>query len=323
MLTSIEKTRPSKLIPSRLRPGDTIAIISPAAPTENPDELFLKGLRLLEEQGFQAKLMPHAKNRDAYLAGTDAERANDLTEAFLDPEVKAILCARGGYGCSRILPLLDLSLIQKNPKIFIGFSDVTVLHLAFYQQAGLTGFYGPMLTSNLIHPEPFSQQCLLNMITAQHKVPYEIPNTESYHCLQPGTIEAPLIGGNLTLLASLCGTPYQPQTQGHILFIEDWKESYYSIDRQFQQMKLAGLFDGIKGLLFCDFSSMDDTEPSPPFSLGELFQRLTPFLQEKQIPIGLGFSVGHGEQTGTLPIGIQTRFNATAGTLTLLESPVL
>ncbi len=312
----------SKQIPAKLSVGDTIAVISPAAPTESPDKNFKKGIQLLKKQGFQVKLMPNAKKKDAYLAGSDAQRASDLEAAFLDPEVKAILCARGGYGCSRLPPLLDLSIIKKNPKIFIGFSDVTVLHTAFYQETGLTGFYGPMLTSNLINPEPLSEKALFDIICAKNEIPYTLPNNAPYTCIQTGIAEAPMIGGNLTLLAALCGTPYQAQTQGHILFIEDWKEQYYSIDRQIQQMKMAGLFDDIKGLLFCDFSSMDDCEPNPPFDLSELFRRLTPELQGKNIPIGTGFSVGHGEETGTIPIGIHTRFDADAGTLTLLESPV-
>jgi muramoyltetrapeptide carboxypeptidase len=272
---------------------------------------------LLEAAGFNVKFSPSARKKQLYLAGSDTERLQDLHDAFRDPSVDGILCARGGYGCMRLLPQLDFDLIAQNPKAFIGFSDVTALLLPFYQRSALSGFYGPMLTSNLVHGEPYSQAALLEMLTGTLAPPYEVPNRDAYRSFQSGIVEAPLIGGNLSLLAALCGTPYQPDTRGHILFIEDWKEKYYTLDRQFQQLKLAGLLDGIVGLLLCDFSEID---PEPEQSLPDFLQALLAFVD---VPKGYGFSVGHGEQTATLPIGIQARFDAAAGTLTLLESPVL
>jgi muramoyltetrapeptide carboxypeptidase len=166
--------------------------------------------------------MPNAAKKRLYLAGTDAERLADLHQAFEDPTVNGILCARGGYGSMRLLPNLDFDLIARNPKVFIGFSDITALLLPFYQRCGLLGFYGPMLTSNLVHNEPYSQAELLKLIGQPPiALPYEIPNRDLYHCYQPGMAEGRLIGGNLSLLAALCGTPYQPDTRDHILFIED------------------------------------------------------------------------------------------------------
>ncbi len=313
------------MIPTKapaLHPGDTIAIVSPAGatPIEPADSVkpdpFDQGIALLEQVGFRVKLMPHAKNKRLYLAGTDAERLSDLQAAFTDPAVKGILCARGGYGCTRLLPHLDFALIRQNPKVFIGFSDITALLLPIYQQTGLIGFYGPMLTSNLIHNEPYSQSQLLSMVQGQNKAPYSIPNQNAYQCFQPGIAQGRLIGGNLSLLTALCGTPFQPRTEGHILFIEDWHEKYYTLDRQFQQLKMAGLLDGIAGLLLADFSEIE-TEPEQ--TLPEFLQTLTAFLK---VPVGFGFSVGHGEQTATLPIGCLAEFNAASGTLTLLENPV-
>ncbi len=302
-----------------LHPGDTIAIVSPAGATPiepaKPDP-FAQGIALLEQAGFRVKLMPNAKNKRLYLAGTDAERLSDLQAAFADPEVKGILCARGGYGCTRLLPHLDFALIQQNPKVLIGFSDITALLLPIYQQTGLIGFYGPMLTSNLIHNEPYSQSQLLQLIQGNTKAPHSIPNQNPYQCFQPGIAQGRLIGGNLSLLTALCGTPFQPKTEGHVLFIEDWHEKYYTLDRQFQQLRMAGLFDGITGLLLADFSEIE-TEPEQ--TLPEFLQALTAFLK---VPVGFGFSVGHGEQTATLPIGCLAEFNATTGTLTLLENPV-
>lgn len=304
--------------PPPLRPGDTIAVISPASPTVEPPEAFDNGITLLEEAGFRVKLMPHARHKHLYLGGTDAQRLADLHAAFTDPEVRAILSARGGYGCMRLLPHLDFSLIQAHPKLLIGFSDLTSLLLPLYGRCGLVGLYGPMLTSNLIHDEPFSQQGLFDLACQRISFPAVVPNTDRYYQFQPGTAEAPLIGGNLSLLAALCGTPYQPDTRGHLLFIEDWKEKYYSLDRQFQQLHLAGLLDGIAGLILCDFS---DITPEPELALPDFLRTLMQDLQIR-VPCGYGFSVGHGPQTATLPIGTSARWEAESGTLTLLESPV-
>lgn len=307
--------------PKALKPGDTIAIISPAGATptntaQGEPDAFEQGASLLQAAGFRVKMMPNAKNKRLYLAGSDAERLADLHAAFQDPQVGGILCARGGYGCMRLLPHLDFELVRQNPKVFVGFSDVTALLIPFYQQSGLVGFYGPMLTSNLLNGEPYSQQELFKLLKGGHSVPHTVPNRDAYHCYRPGMAEGRLIGGNLSLLAALCGTPWQPKTAGHILFIEDWKEKYYSLDRQFEQLKLAGLFDGIAGLLLCDFS---DIEPEPEQDLATFLKDLTSFLK---VPAGYGFSVGHGEQTATLPIGVMAQFNAETGTLKLLETAV-
>jgi muramoyltetrapeptide carboxypeptidase len=307
---------PSSVIkPRALKPGSTLAVISPAGAT--PDrQAFANGLALLEQAGYRVKLMPNAQNKRMYLAGTDAERLTDLHAAFSDPEVDGILCARGGYGCMRLLPYLDFERVRQNPKLFIGFSDITALLVPFYQRTGLMGFYGPMLTSNLVHDEPFSRSELLKLVSQSVQTPYLIPNQDSYQAYLPGVAEGRLIGGNLSLLSALCGTPYQPDTRGHILFIEDWKEKYYSLDRQFQQLKMAGLFERITGLLLCDFS---DIEPEPELNLSDFLKELTGFLG---VPVGYGFSVGHGSQTATLPIGCAAQFDAGSGTLTLLEAPV-
>lgn len=299
-----------------LKPGAVVAVISPAAPTQDAEQTFQAGLHYLEAQGYRPKLMPNARNKQAYLAGSDQERLADLHAAFADPEVEGILCARGGYGCMRLLPQVDFGLIAQNPKVFIGFSDVTALHIAFYQEAGLRGFYGPMLTSNLVYPEEFlSGNLLFPVVKGGIELPYTVPNHDPYHCLNPGEATAPLLGGNLSLLAALCGTPWQPKTAGHILFIEDWKEQYYTLDRQIQQLRLAGLFDNIAGLLFCD---MSEITPEPDYPLEKLLQDLT---QDLGVPVGYGYSIGHGKVTATLPYGCRASFNATTGTLTLLELP--
>ena len=310
--------------PRPLQPGDTIAVLSPAAPTPlerdaEGQDAFERGIALLEAEGFRVKLMPNARGQNLYLAGTDTQRLADLHAAFADPDVSAILCARGGYGCMRLLPGLDFELVKKNPKILVGFSDVTALLNPLHQRCGLVGFYGPMLTSNLVQNEPYSQSELFKMLRGDMAAGASIVNRDAYHCIHAGVAEAPLVGGNLSLLAALCGTPYQPSTEGCILFIEDWKEKYYSLDRQFQQLKMAGMLDGLAGLLLCDFSEIEE---EPGMALPDFLCSLIRELLPQHIPAGYGFSVGHGEQTATFPIGCRVRFDAGAGSVTLLESPV-
>ncbi|MBK8191003.1 MAG: LD-carboxypeptidase [Vampirovibrionales bacterium] len=317
-----ETTPPSRLFPAALRRGDCVAVISPAAPTpvasDGSGDAFDRGVALLQTRGFQPKLMPNARSQRYYLAGDDAQRLDDLHAAFADPEVRAILCARGGYGCTRLLSQIDYDLIRANPRILIGFSDVTALHLANYQRTGLIGFYGPMLTSNLIDEDPFNEDALWPLVMGEAPTPYPVPSQAAYHPISGGVAEGPLTGGNLSLLAALCGTPFQPQTRGHLLFIEDWRESYYSLDRQFQQLRMAGLFADIRGLILCDFSEMDD----PLQATYPLERFFADVLGDFGVPAGFGLSVGHGALTATLPIGVRARFDADAGRLTLLESPV-
>jgi muramoyltetrapeptide carboxypeptidase len=177
------------------------------------------------------------------------------------------------------------------------------------------GFYGPMLTSNLSNGEPYSQSELFGLLRGSKAFPHVVPNRDPYFTYRDGVAEGRLIGGNLSLLTALCGTPYQPDTREHILFIEDWKECYYTLDRQFQQLRMAGLFDHVRGVILCDFSQIE-TESDWP--LPDFLKSLTDFLK---VPVGYGFSVGHGEETATLPIGCMARFDAATGQLTLLESP--
>ncbi len=299
-----------------LNSGDTLAIISPAGVSQ-PEAIGV-GVAYIESLGLKAKVMPHARDSRYYLAGSDEDRLADLHAAFADPAVKGILAARGGYGCMRLLPQVDWELIRTNPKVFIGFSDLTSILLPMFERTGLIGFHGPMLTSNLIEGDAYTRSELWKMVMGQNRYPYEVPNIRPYECFNPGKAEGRLIGGNLSLLTSLCGTPYQPNTQGAILFIEDWHEKYYSLDRQFQQLRLAGIFDGIAGLILGDFTEIEDSWDA--YSISDLLRDLT---RDINAPIGYGFPVGHGDQTATLPIGANARFEASSGRLEILSAPVV
>jgi muramoyltetrapeptide carboxypeptidase len=307
--------------PKGLPLGSTIAIISPAAPSTEAQ--FNEGVAWLEGAGYQVRIMPHALKRWGYMGGSDAQRLDDFVNAMEDPSVDGILCARGGYGSGRLLPQLPWQRWRDESlpcKLLMGFSDITMLHNALYQELGWITFYSPMLTSNLLNTEQaFTRQEWLKAIspTCWESLPYALNNQDAYECLRPGTAEGILRGGNLSLIASLCGTSWQPDFTGAIVVIEDWKETYYTLDRQFTQLLQAGIFDGAAGVLFADFSKIEEEDPHP------LGQHLGWLCQALPIPMGYGFTIGHGVQTLTLPLGVKGCFDASAGCVTILESPLL
>jgi muramoyltetrapeptide carboxypeptidase len=305
--------------PKALQKGHTIAIVSPAAPSTEAD--LTQGIAWLESCGYHVKLMAHAHLHEGYMAGTDEQRLADLIEAIEDPTIDAILCARGGYGSGRLLPFLPWQRWKSENlacKLVMGFSDITMLHTAFFQELGWVSYYSPMLTSNLVHESGvFTRGQWRRFLDASTftELPVELPNQDAYHCLNAGVAEGISRGGNLSLLAALCGTPWQPHFKDAVVVIEDWKERYYTLDRQFTQLLQAGVFNGAKGLLFADFSQIEE-DPIRP-----LGKQLAWLCQDLELPMGYGFSIGHGAQTATLPLGVKIRFDARAGHVTLLESP--
>lgn len=307
-------------LPKALKHGDTLGIISPAAPSSA--ESIETGKTYLESLGFRVKLLPNVLAENYYVAGTVEQRLSDFHQAFLDDEINGILCARGGYGAMHLLPHIDWQIVKNNAKVFIGFSDITVLLLEMAKKANLLGFHGPMLTSNLIENNVHTQAQLWDMVMAKNSTPPFViakPEAEQYFCLNTGQARGPLVGGNLSLLTALCGTPYQPNLNGCVVFIEDWKESYYSIDRQWQQLKWSGMFDGITGLVLGDFVEITDNNKWPSYPLPEYFKAL---MADLKVPVGLGLSFGHGARTATLPFGAPCHFEASSGRLEILHAPV-
>ena len=305
--------------PKALQKGDTIAIISPAAPSTESD--LAQGIAWLKSCGYKVKAMPHAHDQFGYMAGTDHARLADLIHALEDPSIDAILCARGGYGSGRLLPLLPWKRWKNENlpcKLLMGFSDITMLHTAFFQELDWVTYYSPMLTSNLLNEsQALTRQEWLRFLEPDtfSDLPVTLHNQDAYECLNTGVAEGVSRGGNLSLLAALCGTPWQPNFNDSVVVIEDWKERYYTLDRQFTQLLQAGVFEGAKGLLFADFSQIEEEAIRP------LGKHLGWLCQHLDIPMGYGFSIGHGEQTATLPLGVKIRFDATAGNVSLLESP--
>jgi muramoyltetrapeptide carboxypeptidase len=276
--------------PPRLKPGDTIGIVAPAGPFD--PEKFMKGKTVLESMGFQTFFDEGIFQKHGFLAGTDIQRSDQVNRLFADPSVQAIVCARGGYGSMRILSFLDFETIQTHPKIFLGFSDVSALLAILYDRCGLVTFHGPLVTTLA----KATEKTIMAMKTAlASDVSLElIPENSSV--IKPGVCSGILAGGNLTTLCHLIGTPYAPNFKGKILLLEDVGEMPYRIDRMLTQMKLAGCFNGIAGLILGTFK-----ECGQLYEIVEIFSNI---FEDADIPILAGFDMGHGEHNLTIPMGL-------------------
>ena len=312
--------------PPRLEPGDAIAVIAPASAPPDPATID-SSVCTLEHLGYKPRLAPNVRRRWGFLAGSDRERADDLMRMFADTQVKAVLCVRGGYGTARLLPLLDFNVIRSNPKIFVGYSDITSLHCAFLLKAGLISFHGPMLNSDLVKPNlPAPTLRSLIRTLSERRAPGSICQGFSRHSvrvLSPGIASGRLLGGNLTILCAALGTPYLPSFQGKILFFEDVDEVPYRFDRLLTQLLNAGLLQQAAGIAIgmnarCrDPKARKSTEYRQ--TLEEVFaERLLPL----GIPVVLGLPFGHTRLNATLPIGCRATLDAYKGDLIITEPSV-
>jgi muramoyltetrapeptide carboxypeptidase len=276
--------------------GDTIGIVAPAGPF-NPVK-FVRGKAILETMGFRIFYDESIFQQHGFLAGTDAQRADQMNRLFADPSVQAIVCARGGYGSMRILPLLDYQTIQLHPKIFMGFSDVSALLTMLYEQCSLVTFHGPMVTSLA----GATEKTISSMRTAlTSDGPLELVPEEG-KTIKSGISSGILCGGNLTTLCHLVGTPYATNFKGKILLLEDVGEMTYRIDRMLTQMKLAGCFNGMAGLILGAFKKCGQ--------LNEIVEIFDNIFHDADIPILAGFDIGHGETNLTVPLGQDATLDA-------------
>jgi muramoyltetrapeptide carboxypeptidase len=283
------KPRPL-LIPSRLLRGDTIGIVAPASPFDK--DKFFRGIAVLESMGFRVSFDDDIFIKNGYLAGTDAQRAGQVNRLFSDKNIKAILCAKGGFGAMRMLSLLDFKSIQRNPKIFMGFSDISALLSAIYANCGLVTFHGPMVTT-LAGATNETKESMLGTITSAQRI--EIKAKKGV-VIKPGSASGPVVGGNLTTLCHLIGTRFAPNFKGHILILEDKGEAVYRIDRMLNQMKLAGSFEALSGLILGSFEACG--------TLDEICRVFEEAFKDVDIPVLSGFDVGHGEINITIPMGL-------------------
>lgn len=284
------------LIPARLTPGDTIGIVAPASPFDM--EKFYSGINALESMGFRTFIPDDLFKKNGYLAGTDDHRANLMNGLFADRTIKGIVCARGGFGSIRILPLLDFETIRKNPKIFVGFSDISTLLSVLYTKCGLVTFHGPMVTT-LGDADKKTKESIFSTFSSNMKLEITL---KSGVTIKSGSASGPVSGGNLTTLCHLIGTPFEPSFKGHILLLEDRGEASYRIDRMLTQMKIAGCFEGLAGLALGTFEDCG--------TKNDIFSIVNNIFNGYTLPILAGFDVGHGKSNITIPIGVQATLDA-------------
>jgi muramoyltetrapeptide carboxypeptidase len=312
--------------PERLRLGDVIGVIAPASPPPDPGVID-RSVVALERLGFKAKLAANVRQRHGFLAGSDEARAADLMAMFADPEVKAILCIRGGYGTARLLTLLDYGGIRSNPKVLIGYSDITTLHIALLTHANLVSFHGPMLNSELSSdtlPEFTVQSLLRTVMEPQPAGSIRAGYVgDTIQVLRGGTASGELIGGNLWVLCTTLGTPFQPDFRDKILFFEDVGEKPYRFDRMLTHLLNAGVLQQVAGVAVGINKDCDDPKA---VDAGEYRQSLADVLAERllplEVPVVTGLPFGHQPWNATLPIGIKATLDGNNGDLIVTDAAV-
>lgn len=313
------QTAPVKpLLPKVLKPGDTVGLITPSSYVSDPDELaFAK--QFCEFFGLKWKMGKNVGQRYGYLAGTAKQRVEDLNAMFADPGVAGIFCIRGGYGSAQMLEGLDYDSIRRNPKVFLGYSDITALHTAIGKRTGLVTFHGPV---SLSHLTEWSEQHLRGALFETKPIgpvtnPPEANILRAGHTMRTvrgGTARGTLTGGNLTLLTTTMGTPFEVDTAGKILLMEDIGEDIYRIDRMFTQMKLAGKLKAAAGILVGECKDCPPPGHDSAYSLGEVIDYL---LGDLGIPVLYGLSFGHTVDQVTLPLGVTAFLDADKQMLTV------
>lgn len=299
-------------IPPYLEPGDTIGLVCPAG--YMPVEKVSECIRILNtEWGFTTKIGKTIGNQFNYFSGTDEERLTDFQQMLDDPEVKAILCARGGYGFSRIIDKIDFKRFKKKPKWIIGFSDITILHAHIFSNYNIATLHAPMAAAFNAGGNKKEYVQSLQQILNGKSYKYSA-NPNRYN--RTGTAEGILVGGNLSLLAHICGTSSDINTKGKILFIEDVGEYLYNIDRMLYQLKRNGKFEKLAGLIAGGFTDMKDTTRPFGKSIYEIF---TDLLSEYNFPVCYDFPVSHGKENYALKVGVLHQLKITRQKTSLKE----
>ncbi len=299
-----------------LNVGSKIGVIAPASPV-NDEAVIKAGVGILEALDYQVVLGETVHPLNGYLAGSDLERRADLERFWWDDSVEAIWCLRGGYGSVRLLPDLYFGLIERNPKILIGFSDITGIELGLWKQTRLVTFHGPVLTT--LNSE-FSTNSAVQMLSGKlvgETLPWPGTQKQNYIAFREGVVSGPLLGGNLALVSSLLGTNYFPNLEGAILFLEETEEAPYRIDRMLTQLILNGTLDTVAGIII---GRCNPIEGKPEEDIIRTFAER---LSKLKCPIAYGFPIGHIPEQWTIPQGVSAEVDFGMGELTLMESPFL
>jgi muramoyltetrapeptide carboxypeptidase len=312
--------------PQRLQLGDTIGVVAPSSPPAHPANLD-RAVDILRALGFKVKLGAHVRRRRGFLAGDDRGRAGDLMKMFADREVRAILCVRGGHGVTRLLPRLDFGKIRRHPKIFVGYSDLTALHCALLKQAGLVSFHGPMLNADFAtnHFPLFTCESFFRTLTQPAAAGgiCEGYKGRTVSVLRGGRASGALVGGNLTMLCALLGTPWQPSLRGKILFFEEINEAPYRVDRLLTQLLNAGLLQQTAGIAIglnhaCEDATAGRRREFRQTLMDVFRDRLLPL----RVPVVTGLPFGHVPLNATLPLGVPAMLDGKRGDLVVTGSAV-
>lgn len=311
--------------PARLKSGDTVMIVAASGVEYNKLRLKLS-IESLEALGLKVKVAEHAMGRHGYFPAEDEVRADDLNKAFADKQVKAIMALKGGWGAARTLPYLDYNLIKANPKILMGYSDVTALLNAIYQKCGLITFHGPnagspwngFSTKNV--KDILFNGAAQHMVNPQNKGDFLTVRDHRIQTISAGVATGILVGGNLSVLTAMQGTPYFPDTKGKILMLEDVGENIYRVDRMLTQLALGGHLSDCSGIVFGGFTSVDSDGGFGDFSLMDIFEQ---HISRANKPAFYGAMFGHVADKRTMAVGCKVRMDAIEGTVTMLESAVI
>lgn len=306
-------TSRARIKPPPLRAGDTIGVVACAAAVDR-DHLE-RGVAELVREGFRVKVSQRALARERILAGSDEERAGELRRFFTDPEVRAIFAARGGYGCGRLLPLIDFELIGQHPKIFLGFSDETFLLNAIVELSSMVCFHGPMVAKDMAGGISARSMHHLKRLLAGELDGFELQATEALH---GGVAEGEVIGGCLSIVAAMAGTPYAPDFSGKIVFLEDTGEKAYRIDRMLVQLRHSGALAKASGIVFGGMRAADESEAEQKLIHDFVAEQTTAL----GVPVLWGIEAGHGTENFTLPIGTTARVDAGTCRIAFLQRAV-
>jgi len=305
----MNKQRQSLIKPPRLCPGDVIGIAAPAGPFEI--DLFERGVAAIEKMGFEVLVPAQLQKPTSYLAGSDAHRASMLNDLLRAQDVHAIVCARGGYGSIRILERIDFDLLRRNPKVIIGFSDISAILSALIFQNGLVAYHGPVVTT-LGHATSQTRAAFMDAVASDQALSVK---PQKSRVVWPGKATGLVAGGNLTTLCHLLGTPYSPNFKDCILVMEDTGEAPYRIDRMLVQMKMAGCLEGVSGIVLGSFKDCGRHE-----LIDDIVKH---FFSDQKIPVLGGFDIGHGRHNFTIPLGIQATLDTEQGHLQYHEAATL
>lgn len=306
--------------PKPLRRGDTIGLVGISGALHEPETRFEKMLEAIDALGYKVIVADSCREEYGYLSGTDASRAKGLNQMFRDDRVDAVVCMRGGYGVTRILDRVDFDVIRANPKLLLGYSDITALHTAIHEKVGMVTIHGPMPDRAWMEFDDFSRRSMLRALTSTEPLgTLYNPEGTAAKCVVPGRCEGRLVGGNLSLIAALCGTPYQLNPEGKVLLLEDVGEYVYRLDSMLTQLRLAGMFERCAGVVLGGFTNC--TEEYERYAL-HLEDVIRDIIVPAGKPVLANLSIGHTPVKITVPLGVNCAVDAEAGTLTITEAAV-